>query len=223
MGTRTLAGLAAVVVAAGFAGAQEPRPDADRDADGGLLARFTRLAPAGCADDLNLDEAQRQRLRQLEQECQQKTRAALTQTAFKVYGVIKSMERHDETAEPAPGLAIAHEIVGGILEARRARVRAERQLLTALNPDQKEQFVALKDERPRDRRVRDDGDGVALTSRLAQRRLKLDDEQVRKIEAIHAEADAKVREVLTEEQLKRYEQMTGRRGERKSLKPKDRD
>jgi len=210
--------------------AADPKPAKERPREG-LIVRLFGPVPDCCIDQLDLSADQKEKVKALAQEQEQKNKQVVTSTALKLYGIINSCRRDDGTGEPAPGLAIAHEIVGGVLECRRSRVNMERQLQGVLSPEQKEKFVQLTQERPHraNRKAqrqadRDGDDEPTAMSRRAIKRLRLDPEQEKKLAQIHDETEAKVRAVLTEEQRKKFDQMARRagEGERKSLKPKER-
>jgi len=206
---------AALITSAANAQTHTPqRPDEPRPVFGGLLV------PRAVPDELNLSDEQRQKVRQLQQDCATKNKLALAGTALKVARLIDSLRR-DDGAEPAPGLAIAHEITGGLLQARRNCAGCEHQVLAVLDDVQKRALVEVPERRPLTRRqqrlVARAGDAAPVLAPDVQRQLRLDAAQERKIAALREEMDAKVRALLTDEQRRKLDEINGRQ----PPKPKD--
>jgi len=189
----------------------------------GLIVRLFGPVPTHCVDQLDLTAEQRDKVQAMEQERAQKNKQMIGATAIKVYTMVDACRRGDPNAEPAPGLAIAHDIIGCVLECRRNHVLVERQLQGVLSPDQKVKFAELTErERRPNRRAQRDEEGM-IPSRQMVRTLRLDAEQQKKIAQMHEETMEKVRAMLTDEQRKQFDQLARRHGdgERKSLKPKN--
>jgi Spy/CpxP family protein refolding chaperone len=200
--------MAAVLVIPARAGAQEnQRRETGRDRDG-LLARVLNLVPPAIARELNLTAEQRTQIEALEQQFKQKRQATLMNTIIKVTVIVKSLD-DEENAEPAPVLAISHEITGCLLTMRRTRFELEKKVLTLLDDRQRAEFVELKNRGRRDDRDvgrdrgRDADDG--LFSPRIQERLNLTAEQKQKLMQLHRDWEAKLQSILTAEQKERLD------------------
>jgi len=172
------------------------------------------LMPPAFQDELQLSDVQRKKIQELQEELRQQRRLILVKVFTKVRAILASLEEEGKE-EPAPVLAIAHEITGGLLEMRRGRVALEKKMLAVLDAKQREKYAELK-ERPRQRGRR--GSAAAPSSIFSpkvQRRLHLSAEQRRKVADLQHEGEAKARGLLTEEQQRQYEDLTGERRTRK--------
>lgn len=122
-------------------GAQEAARPGKQD---GLVARIRYLVPPGVAEELNLSTEQARQVKQLEKEYRQQWRETMLKAVLKIVIIIENSGSDDESCEPAPVLAIAHEVTGTLLQLRRARVGFERKVLAVLNTEQKEKYRKLK-------------------------------------------------------------------------------
>ena len=186
----------------------------------GLFGRVLHLMPPTFAAELNLTAEQRTQIQKLEQEFKTKRVESLLQTVGRVMAIVESMDG-DDHKELAPVLALAHEITGGLLESRRARMGYEKKMVAVLNPEQQAKLAHLKERRPRDRR--DEG---AATFHFyppqGQERLQLTDEQRRKVDEMQRDIVTRFRSLLTEEQRKIFdEMMTQREKSRKKDRPNE--
>lgn len=199
-------GLAAALLNPVVVGAQEgqQRGEAGRARDG-LVARVMNLVPPALARELKLTPEQKKQIEGLEQQFNQKRQAALLNTLMKVTAIVKGLA-DEENGEPAPVLAISHEITGCLLHMRRTRTELEKQVLAALDERQRTEFAELKKRRPRDDRDRGrDAEAGPLFSPRAQERLNLTAEQRQKLMELRREWEAKVRSVLTQDQQRRLD------------------
>jgi hypothetical protein len=176
---------------------QPPRTDS-------RIARFMSLMPAGLEQELQLSSEQRTKIQQLNQEFNQKRLATLVGTGMKVMSI---MDSGKEKAEPAPVLAIVHEITGALLETRRSRVGFEKKMLAVLSDEQKVTYENWK-EHPPNRRLKAGkkhaSEAVSLFSSHTQDKLQLNEEQKKKVSALEKE----LRAILTDEQRVQYDQLT---------------
>lgn len=173
--------------------AQDRRTEESGD---GFIVRLTSLVPPSVKRELQLNKEQTMQLQILEEEFKQKRMATVFKTAVSIAGIVDS-KKGAKDQEPAPVLAIAHEVTGGLLELRRTRVRYEQQVAKFLDEKQKRIYEEVR-ERPRDRRVRDaHEDGFES--------LDLSAEQRKQVEMIRQEYVQRLREVLTPEQRQRLD------------------
>lgn len=183
---------------------REPAPKLTRTAPAaGLFVRLMHLIPPAFVDDLKLDAKQAEEFRRLEKVFSEKRQAALVKTGVKLLSIWRSLEADDESSEPAPVLAIAHEVTGCLLEMRRARVTLERKAVAALNDEQRERYRQLKAGRVKP------GAAVAsadeLLSPRTQRRLGLTPEQQKQIDDLRRDFDTRLRAILTEDQQRKLQ------------------
>jgi Spy/CpxP family protein refolding chaperone len=187
---------------------------AERSRGDGFFARMAHLMPPAFAHELNLDPEQEKQISALETEFRKKRQEILIQTGFQVFAIIDNLGEEEEQREPAPVLAIAHEITGGLLESRRLRAGFEKKMLALLNPEQREQFIDLKEQplfgrqaREDDRERRGGGELHPLSPRV-QRSLDLTDEQRKQLVEMRQQWDTQFRNLLTQEQRERWERLT---------------
>lgn len=181
---------------------KEKKETKDKGGDG-LIARVFHLVPPGFAAELNLTVDQKKQIQALEGEFKTKKMESLMKTVGKVMVIIDSLEADDELREPAPVLALTHEITGALLESRRMRLAYEQKVVALLNADQKATFAELK-ERPRDRRDVAGGKGKATIhfyyTPEGQDRLQLTNEQKQKFAEMQKQLEQSFRSLLTEDQ-----------------------
>lgn len=180
-----------------------PRGDKKDKGGDGLIARVFHLMPPGFAAELNLTADQKKQIQALEGEFKTKKMESLMKTVGKVMVIIDSLEADDELREPAPVLALTHEITGALLESRRMRLAYEQKVVALLNADQKATFAELK-ERPRDRRAVAGGKGKTTIhfyyTPEGQDRLQLTNEQKQKFADLQKQMEQSFRNLLTEDQ-----------------------
>lgn len=182
---------------------KEKKEPKDKGGDG-LIARVFHLVPPGFAAELNLTADQKKQIQALEGEFKTKKMEALMKTVGKVMVIIDSLEADDELREPAPVLALTHEITGALLESRRMRLGYEQKVVALLNADQKATFAELK-ERPRDRRFAGKDKPGKTTIHFyytpeGQDRLQLTNEQKQKFAEMQKQLEQSFRSLLTEDQ-----------------------
>lgn len=199
------------------------RRDDDRDRDRedgrerpGLFPRLLHLLPPGYAQELNLSEEQRKQVEKLESSFNAKRQAILMRSVLTLSGILQSLEGKEDQREPAPVLAIAHEVTGALLYMRRERAASEKKLLAILEPEQKQRYHALKERGPRDRDDRLGGrrdEGVRRAGFLStetQQKLNLTPEQRKKLQELRKEFEGRARGILTTEQQQQLERAIGR-------------
>jgi hypothetical protein len=213
----TVASLAMVLALAGTAQAQKEQERNKLRPRSGLFARIIELLPQDFADELNLDAQQRQKIQGLQEEFDQRRTQALIRSAMQVAGLINGLQKEDNR-EAAPVLAIAHEVTGGLLDERRLRVEYEKRMLALFNDEQREKYAELKERGPEERRerrlARQEGRGTSvgtgpwqLLSPPVQRELHLNPEQKQKLADLRREMERQFRDVLTEDQQKRFDEL----------------
>jgi Spy/CpxP family protein refolding chaperone len=184
----------------------------DRSRGDGLIARMVHLMPPAFAEELDLNPQQEKQIAGLETEFRKKRQEILIQTGFQVFQIIDNLGEEEEKREPAPVLAIAHEITGGLLECRRMRAGYEKKMLALLNPEQREQFVDLKEQPVFGREAREgrEGRGGELhpLSPRVERSLDLTEEQRKQLAGMRQQWQTQFRNLLTQEQRERWERMT---------------
>jgi hypothetical protein len=111
--------------------------------ESGLLVRLMHLMPPAFAQELNLSAQQQKDVSALDAEFRAKRRDILIQSVIKIWTIIESLSAEDEKREPAPVLAIAHEVTGGLLNMRRTRAAYEQKMLALFSDEQREQFTSL--------------------------------------------------------------------------------
>jgi len=205
----------------GAAQAAEPKARHEQRRRDGFLVRVVYLMPPAFEDELRLSDAQRKKIHELQEELRQQRRQVLLKVVMRVRAILASLEEEGKE-EPTPVLAIAHEITGGLLEMRRNRVGLEKKMLAVLDAGQREEYAELK-ARPPQRGRR--GSAAAAPSSIfspdVQRRLHLSAEQRRKLADLQHERETKARGLLTEEQQRQYDDLTGGRRTRKKSQPRD--
>lgn len=201
--------LGMVAMALALSHSDDPKPKAkQRD---GLFARVIWLVPEPTLEKLNLTDEQKQKIQEIDQEFQSKRQESLTKAAFKLYGMVNAPD--DGPQEPAPALAITHEITGGLLETRRIRAAYEQKFVAVLNENQRAEYQRLKALTPRERREarnvreKDMRENLLLFMRPVQDQLGLDEEQIKRIDAIESDTQTRLRTVLTDEQRAKYEKL----------------
>jgi Spy/CpxP family protein refolding chaperone len=180
-----------------------------------LIARVLHLMPPDYAFELDLTAEQHKSLAALEGEFRKKRQEILMQSVMKVWSMVDGLDDEGDKREPAPVLAIAHEVTGGLLNLRRSRASFEHKLLAMLNPEQREHFAALKEHGLRDRH----GDRHAAVffqalPRDTERRLNLTPEQQRKLTEMRQEWRKQFETVLTPEQRQQLERLSAPRRSR---------
>ena len=179
----------------------------DRRGDG-LIARMVHLMPPAFAEHLDLDAQQQKTISGLETEFRKKRQEILIQTGFKVFNIIDNLGEAEEEREPAPVLAIAHEVTGGLLQSRRLRFSFEKKVFAVLSPEQKEEFIDLKEQPVLRREARGEDDFLKPLSRRLERSLDLTDEQRKQFAQMHEQWQTQFRNLLTQEQRQRWDRMT---------------
>jgi len=182
----------------------------------GLIGRAMHLLPPAFAEEMDLKPNQREKVSKLEQEFKQHRQALLLRTAMRVAGII-DQERTKHDVE-APFLTICHEVTGGLLEMRKARLAFEKKMLSLFTAEQREQFEDLKELTPREWRImrREQRRAIAhdgpLMPHECLEHLKLTAEQHKKLKALLDTTQTQFRNLLTEEQRTRLDGlMRGRR------------
>jgi Spy/CpxP family protein refolding chaperone len=202
---------------AGTAQAQKGQERNKERSRSGLFARIIELLPQDFADELNLDAQQRKKIQELEEEFDQRRTQALIKSAMQVAGIINGLQKEDNR-EAAPILAIAHEVTGGLLDERRLRVEYEKKMLALFNDEQREKYAELKERGPEERRerrlARQEDRGTSreagpwqLLSPEVQRQLHLRPEQKQKLAELRREMERQLRDVLTEDQQKKFDEL----------------
>jgi Spy/CpxP family protein refolding chaperone len=198
-------GLSLFVVSVSPALGQEARRSRTRG--DGMIARLIHLMPPAFADELNLDAEQKQKIGGLETEFRKKRQEILVQTGIQVYSIIEKLGE-EEDAEPAPVLAIAHQITGGLLESRRLRAGFEKKMLALLNAQQREEFIDLKERPVLGREARSRGEIWQPLSPRVERSLDLTEEQRKQLAELRKQWEGQFRNLLTDQQRNRLERMT---------------
>jgi hypothetical protein len=210
-----LASLTLTLALAGAAPAQETPDDFDaptaRPRDG-LLPRVLHLMPPAFVEPLQLTAEQRDTIQKLDAQFNARRKATLVKAVLSIVGIIESLNAKDGDAEPAPALAIAHEVTGALLDMRRTRVALERKMQAALDPQQREMFLTLKEQGPRHHaRATAHDRGVQRAAFFApaevQRKLRLTPEQQKKLTQLQREYETRVRGILTTEQQQQFEEL----------------
>jgi len=203
----------ALMVVPTSAMAQEIATKRDREKErDGLIGRVLHLMPPRFAAELRLTAEQRSQIQKLEQEFKAKRIESLMRTVARVMAIVESLDADEADKEPAPVLALAHEVTGGLLESRRTRMKYEKEMLTLLNPEQQVKFAHLKELRPRDRREhaahRMDGTTTFhfYYSAQGQEKLQLTDEQKRQFRELQKEIETRLRALLTEDQRRIFDE-----------------
>lgn len=223
--------LGLVLILVGTAHAQKRQERSESKPPSGLFARIIELLPQDFADELNLDAQQRQKIQQLEEEFDQRRKQTLIRSAVQVAGILSSLQRQ-ENREAAPILAVAHEVTGGLLDERRLRVEYEKRILALLNDEQRQRYAELKEGGPQERRGRRLGrqenhgtsaetGPVKLLSPEVQQQLHLSREQKQKLADLRREMERQLRDVLTDDQQKRFEQLRENDRTKKESTPED--
>jgi Spy/CpxP family protein refolding chaperone len=198
-------GLSLVVVSVSPALSQEARRSRTRG--DGMIARLLHLMPPAFAEELNLDAEQQQKINGLETEFRKKRQEILVQTGVQVYSIIDKLGEEEDKREPAPVLAIAHEITGGLLQCRRLRAGYEQKMLALLNAQQREDFIDLKEQPIARRELRSRGEFWQPLSPRVERGLQLTEEQRRQLTDLRKQWESQFRNMLTEDQRERWERM----------------
>lgn len=110
----------------------------------GLGATIRYLVPPEIMEDLKLTSEQARQVRQLEREFTQQRRETMLHAVLKIVFIVDNSGTEDEGAEPAPVLAVAHEVTGTLLQLQRARVGFEKKVFALLDKEQKETYRKLK-------------------------------------------------------------------------------
>lgn len=110
----------------------------------GLGTTIWYLVPPEIIPDLKLTSEQARQVRQLEKEFTQQRRETMLRAVLKIVFIVENSGTEDEGAEPAPVLAVAHEVTGALLQLERARVGFEKKVLALLDMEQKETYRKLK-------------------------------------------------------------------------------
>ena len=205
--------LVSLLMSAGLVQAQE-KSERGRPRDG-MFARMTHLLPPGSDIELNLTAEQHKHVQTMEAQFKDKRRAALIKAALNITNIVKSLEAEDDKREPAPVLAIAHEVTGALLEMRRTRVVYERKVLALLDAGQQERFHTLKEARPgdrrepRERRPSDAPKAGGLHGPDLKERLNLTPVQQKQLADLHRDFEGRLRGILTPEQQQRLDCLSG--------------
>jgi Spy/CpxP family protein refolding chaperone len=182
----------------------------------GFVGRVLHLMPPAFAVELKLTAEQNGQIQKLEQEFKDLRTKSMMGTVSRIIAIVESMDEGDDK-EVAPVLALAHEITGGLLESRRLRINCEKKLAGVLNAEQQTKFAELKERRPRLR-----GETTFhFYPPEGQERLRLTDDQKQKLRALQMELETKLRDFLTEEQRKLFDQLHPQRKDAKDPPSKD--
>jgi Spy/CpxP family protein refolding chaperone len=198
-------GLVFLVALPAFAQEKSVAPKSEPMLDG-LIARTIHLLPPAIAAELNLKPEQKAQIQRIEEEYRNKRREAILDAAGKVMTIVDGVQDGGDF-ESAPTLAICHEITGGLLQSRRARIAYEKKMLAVLDDRQKDEFARLKNMGPlRPRRanpIEEAEPRFSVTKRAEA--LNLTDEQKTKLAEMQREMENRFRELLTPEQRQRLD------------------
>jgi Spy/CpxP family protein refolding chaperone len=190
-----------------MSGASQEKQKKDRDEGkkvrDGVVSRVVHLMPPAFAAELKLTAEQSGQVAKIEQEFKDARVKSMMGSVSRIIAIVEDLDDLGEDKEVAPVLALAHEITGGLLESRRLRVHYEKKMCALLNADQQTKFAQLKERRPGLR-------GEATYHFYppdGHERLRLTDEQKQKLRALQTDLETKLRDFLTEEQRKIYDQI----------------
>jgi len=171
------------------------------------------LLPAKLEADLNLSDAQREKIHKLEAEFKQRRQGGVMMTGLKMKALFDRLDDGD-AREAAPVLTIANEVSGVLLKMRQTRLEYEKKVMAVLNDDQRAKYTAWRDRSPREKRIErkakgnDRGAGRPLPD--LDRELQLTPEQHRKLAEMDREWEHRLRQLLSEEQRRRYDELMRR-------------
>lgn len=203
--SRWIVGLAFLIAIPASAQEKSVAPKSEPMFDG-LLARTIHLLPPAIAAELNLKPEQKAQIQRIEEEYRNKRREAILDAAGKVMTIIDGIQEGGDF-ESAPTLAICHEITGGLLQSRRARIAYEKKMLAVLDDRQKDEFARLKNMgplRPRRANPIEEAEPRFSVAKRAEA-LNLTDEQKTKLAEMQREMENRFREMLTPEQRQQFD------------------
>jgi hypothetical protein len=181
------------------------------------VTRGGLLLPADLEADLKLDDVQRVKIRQLEAEFKQRRQGSVMMTGLKMKALFDRLDE-GEAREAMPVLTIANEVTGVLMKMRQARLDYEKKLMAVLNDEQRAKYAAWLERSPREKRLerkakrKERSDARPLPD--LERELQLSPEQHRKLAELDREWERRFRQLLTEEQRRRYDELL-RGGENK--------
>jgi hypothetical protein len=168
------------------------------------------LLPATIEAELNLDDAQREKVRKLEAEFKQRRQGGVMMTGLKMKALFDRLDDGD-AREAMPVLTIANEVTGVLLKMRQTRLEYEKKVMAVLNDEQRAKYAAWLTRSPREKRIerkakRQERTEVRSPPDL-DRELQLTPEQLRKLAELDREWEQRFRKLLTEEQRRRYDEL----------------
>jgi hypothetical protein len=176
------------------------------------------LLPANVEAELKLDDAQREKVRQIEAGFKQRRQGSVMMTGLKMKALFDRLDDGGDARAAMPVLSIANEVTGVLLKMRQTRLEYEKKLMAVLNDEQRAQYAAWLASSPREKRAerkakRKEGFEARPLPDLDQE-LQLTPEQHRKLAEMEREWEHRFRKLLTEEQRRRYDELM-RRGQEK--------
>ncbi len=172
------------------------------------------LVPARLEAELKLTDEQREQIAKIEAAFKQRRQGALMMTALKMKGLFDRIDQ-DDPREAMPVLTIANEVTGTLAKMRQTRLEYEKKVLAVLTEDQKARYLAWRERSPREKRLErkakrlERGEPRGPLPDL-DKELQLTPEQHKQLAEMEREWEARFRRLLTEDQRKRYDELSGR-------------
>ncbi|MGE3803972.1 MAG: hypothetical protein AB7K24_04775 [Gemmataceae bacterium] len=157
------------------------------------------LVPQETLEKLQVTDEQARQIQQLDRRFKQDCFQALLFSGLRVMAIAERAKKEDDTGEPAPTLAIAHEITGTLLNLQRSRADYRRKAIALLSEEQQTRYQKVKNGQPLH------ADSPILAESI-EKKLDLDADQVRQLEALRRETEKKLRAILKPEQQKQLDQ-----------------